>query len=111
MDGAALLLGISRRSLVDVIAHAKHYEKRGNRKVFYPEHIGALREELACRSGRLNEGPSTTPLGPSPESAFDKALALATERKPKNSQRNLKRGSGNVIPMGKKRSGRLRRRP
>ena len=91
MVGAAVLLGISRRSLVDVIAHAKHYEKRGNRKVFYPEHIGALREALACRSGRLSVETSIMPLGPSPDSAFDKALALATEHAPKNSRRSSKR--------------------
>jgi hypothetical protein len=43
MDGAAVLLGISRRFLVDVIGQHKHYEQRGNRKVFYPEHIARLR--------------------------------------------------------------------
>lgn len=43
MDGAAVLLGISRRFLVDVIRQHKHYEPRGNRKVFYPEHINRLK--------------------------------------------------------------------
>ncbi len=39
MEGAAALLGIARRTLVDVIRHNPHYEKRGVKKVFYPEHI------------------------------------------------------------------------
>lgn len=54
IDGAALLLGISRRFLVDVLQSHKHYEPRGNRKVFYPEHIAALREAL-CHSKSKTE--------------------------------------------------------
>lgn len=47
MDEAAILLGISRRFLVDVIAKHQHYERRGVRKVFYPEHINRLRLIIA----------------------------------------------------------------
>ena len=43
MEGAAALLGIARRTLVDVIRDHPHYEPRGTRKVFYPEHIAALK--------------------------------------------------------------------
>jgi hypothetical protein len=42
MDGAAAVLGIARRTLVDVIRDHPHYERRGTRKVFYPEHIALL---------------------------------------------------------------------
>lgn len=47
MDGAAACLGIGRRTLVDVIRVHQHYERRGSKKVFYPEHIRALQLHLA----------------------------------------------------------------
>lgn len=34
MDGCAIVLGISRRMLVDVIKKHPHYERRGAKKVF-----------------------------------------------------------------------------
>lgn len=106
MDRAAVVLGISRRTLVDVIKQRPHYERRGVKKVFYPEHIDALREGLnQWRGSKSNsEAGSTTPLGPLPETAYEKALALVQRSKPKNSARSSKRGSGNVIPMETKRS-------
>src|SRR5690606_2004258 len=79
MDGAATLLGISRRFLVDVIRKHRHYEPRGNRKVFYPEHIALLRDALKCpTSSPTCVAAFGTPLEPSTESAYEKALALAT---------------------------------
>src|SRR5687767_11554839 len=44
MHGASLVLGISRRSLVELLKKYPVYERRGSKKVFYPEHIEALRE-------------------------------------------------------------------
>lgn len=49
-----------------------------------------------------DEAGHSTPPGPLEASAYEKALALAISPKPKNSARNTKRGSGNVIPMAKK---------
>ncbi len=78
MDEAAFALNVSRRFLVDVIAEHKHYEPRGVRKVFYPEHIALLREAILCQgSARKNEKApaSGMPLELSTESAFEKALS------------------------------------
>jgi len=86
MDAAALLLGISRRFLVDVIKRYPHYEPRGSKKVFYPEHIRLLREALKCQNSDPNEGRKTasgTLLEPSTESVLEKVLRLATEKPPK----------------------------
>lgn len=101
MAGAAALLGISKRTLVDVLKVHQHYERRGVRKVFYPEHIEALREGLKqCRDSLSKSGAASfTPLDPLPASAFDKALALATRPLPKNSRPSSRRASGNVVPM------------
>lgn len=105
MNGAAHVLGVGRRFLVDAIKRYPHYERRGSKKVFYPEHIALLREALSCQTiSKSKTGTASgTPLAPSVESAFDKALALATEKEPKNSRQTSRRGRGNVIPMAKKR--------
>lgn len=103
---AAEVLGIAPRTLTDKLRKWPYFEKRGNRQVFYPEHIARLREELSCQDSRsTSEAASGTSLEPLLEAAFDKALALATEGQQKNCARSSKRGSGNVIPMAKKRSG------
>lgn len=113
MDGAALLLGISRRTLVDRIRDGKHYERRGNRKVFYPEHIAALREVIDQCQGSDSSAAEAfgTPPAALPDSAYERALALATRRKPPSSARTTKRSSGNVIPMAKPLSEPSRRQP
>jgi hypothetical protein len=54
MDGAALLLGVSRRYLVDVIRKHQHFERRGVKKVFYPEHIAALKVALGLNGPRTS---------------------------------------------------------
>lgn len=104
MDGAAVLLGVSRRFLVDVIKAHPHYESRGVRKVFYPEHIAQLRDALCQDSNSKTEmiTGSGMPLALSEESAFDEALRLATRKKPKRQGHFSKRGFGKVIPMAKK---------
>ncbi|MER9217932.1 hypothetical protein NKI48_03205 [Mesorhizobium sp. M0644] len=112
MDGAAILLGVSRRFLVDEIKDNPHFERRGVKKVFYPEHIALLREKISCRaSNQTNAKVSGTPLEPSTESAYEKALALATKPKPGNSARSTKQSSGNVIPMAKPPSGPSKKQP
>ena len=103
MDGAAIVLGVSRRFLIDALKQHPHYERRGAKYVFYPEHIATLRAELACPdSSSKKETVSGTPLARSAESAYEKALALATGKSPKKPLRSMKRASGNVIPMAKK---------
>ena len=60
MNDAALALGVSRRTLVDLVKAHPLYEVRGQKKVFYPEHIDGIRRALRCeepektgtRSGR-----------------------------------------------------------
>lgn len=88
MDGAAILLGVSRRFLVDVLRDNPHYEKRGNRKVFYPEHIALLREALKCPTSKSkSEKASGTPLEPLVENGFERVLALAIASKRKSTKR------------------------
>lgn len=94
MDGAAKVLGIGRRTLVDVIGAHPHYERRGTKKVFYPEHIAQLREAICQNGGRASGSGlkfslpgSGTPLGALAGNAYEKALALATKGKPTNSSR------------------------
>lgn len=66
MDDAASALGVSRRKLVDLVKEHPLYEVRGQKKVFYPEHIDGIRRALRCqqpepkkigtRSGRKTRG-------------------------------------------------------
>jgi hypothetical protein len=63
MDDAAKALGISRRTLCSALKSMKHFESRGSKKVFYPEHIAALRREMhecACKSNGPMDGPTHT---------------------------------------------------
>nr|WP_278376697.1 hypothetical protein [Brucella anthropi] len=103
MDDAAMLLGVSRRFLMDKLKSHPFYERRGSKKVFYPEHIALLREALSCQT--LNSKTATAsgmPLAQSPESAYEKALELATNKSRSKSGRNTKRACGKVIPMVRK---------
>jgi hypothetical protein len=93
MNGAALLLGVSRRFLIDALKQHPHYERRGAKYVFYPEHIATLRAELSSQgSTSLKEPVSGMPLTRSAESAYEAALELASGKSPK------KLSSGNGTP-------------
>lgn len=46
MDQCAVVMGVSRRWLIDLLKQYPFYELRGRRKLFYPEHVEALREAL-----------------------------------------------------------------
>lgn len=112
MEGAAILLGISRRLLVDVIKNYPHYERRGVKKVFYPEHIAALREDLKCQGSSRSIGKEfSMQSAPSAVSVYEKALALATSVKRPNSAPSTKLFSGSVVLMAKRRSAPSRRLP
>jgi hypothetical protein len=81
MDDAAILLGVSRRFLVDTLKRHPHYERRGTKKVFYPEHIALLREALTNHSSDPTAATaSTAPLQRSAASAYEKALLLSTRK-------------------------------
>lgn len=84
MNGAALLLGVSRRFLIEALKQHPHYERRGAKYVFYPEHIATLRSELASqRSATPKKAVSAMPLARSAESAYEAALKLASRKPPK----------------------------
>jgi hypothetical protein len=90
MEGAARALGISRRTLTESLKRLPYYELRGTKKVFYPEHITALRRgmhECACKSDGSTVGRmSAVPVPMAPVSAV--LLELATLAKPKKPARN-----------------------
>ena len=46
MNGAAAVLGVSRRTFIAILARHPHYELRGRKKVFYPEHITLISRPL-----------------------------------------------------------------
>lgn len=67
MDEAALALGVSRRFLTESLKGLPFYELRGPKKVFYPEHISALRREMhrcALKSSGETVGPMPAALVP-----------------------------------------------
>jgi hypothetical protein len=115
MDGAAACLGIGRRSLVDVLRNHPHYERRGTRKVFYPEHIALLREAIECQSGALAQKGSGHELsergiwqavGSIAGKRIRKSLGTRDEGQSGRTLRRLRsQDSGNVIPMARQRSG------
>ena len=85
MDEAAGALGVSRRTLSDLLKDHPHYERRRNKYVFYPEHIKRLRREIhecAFKSNGSTVGHSCT--GPDPlAGASDNLskLAILSERR------------------------------
>jgi hypothetical protein len=98
MNGAALLLGVSRRFLIEALKQHPHYERRGAKYVFYPEHIAVLRAELASQgSTTVKRSVSGIPLARSPESAYEAALELANGKRPKE------RSAGNSKPVKEER--------
>ena len=66
---AALVLGVSRKTLDVTMKDPSfkagiHFELRGNRKVFYREHIKAMRKELTkCACISKTEAAGSTPVG------------------------------------------------
>lgn len=96
MDEAAEALGISRRTLTDSLTRLPYYELRGRKKVFYSEHITALRRgmhECACKSDGSKVGPMrTAPVQTVSASDALSELAMLHERKKRGL--SLKRKSG-----------------
>lgn len=86
MNEAAALLGVSRRTLTDALKALPFYELRGRVKVFYPEHIDALRKGMhrcACQSDGSRDGPMFTASAPmeSGSDALSKLVILSARRK------------------------------
>ncbi len=46
-DDAAKVLGVNKWQLYELLREHPHYETRGRKRLFYPEHIKALREATA----------------------------------------------------------------
>lgn len=90
MEGAARALGISKRMMFDVVKVHPHYERRGRKKVFYPEHIESLRKglnECASQSNGSTDGPTLTAPGlMDSESENLSKLVILAERKKKRSR-------------------------
>ncbi|MEP0147111.1 MAG: hypothetical protein ABJE77_19465 [Tateyamaria sp.] len=86
MEGAATALGVSLRTMFDVVKAHPHYERRGRKKVFYPEHIEMLRKglnECASQSNGTMDGPMPTApaLMGSESENLSKLVTLAERRK------------------------------
>jgi hypothetical protein len=86
MDAAAVSLGISRRTLTDWLKEFDHFEWRGSKKVFYPEHIASLRREIhlcASRSNGPMDGLMHTARGQmvNASDALSKLKTLAAQKK------------------------------
>ena len=85
LDQAAKELGICRRSLTAWLDKFPYCERRGIRKVFYPEHIDALREAIdrCSRSQPILKPASFRLAGPSNEGAkeLERARAHLTEKR------------------------------
>jgi len=79
--GACRLLGVSPRKLIEITNRYPHYERRGRKKVFYPEHIELMREALRCQNSNLKAVTEYgMPSALSPDNAYEKALELATAK-------------------------------
>lgn len=88
-EGAARALGVSLRTLSDLLKSHPYYELRGRKRVFYPEHITRLRREIhecASKSNGSTAGRSYT--GPDPMAdASDNLSKLKTLDRQKKSGR------------------------
>jgi hypothetical protein len=84
MDEAARALGVCRRTLADLLRDYRYFEPRGARKVFYPEHISALREAFQRRSrlsSETNRRGATAKM--SEERLYERVMAGVNEQKAK----------------------------
>ena len=101
MAGAADALGICKRSLTAYVQDFPYYERRGSRKVFYQEHIDALREAIhSCsRSGHILSREFNKLAAPSGASVLERARRRATEKRRRVLQRQSSANTGNVVPL------------
>ncbi len=101
MAEAADALGICKRSLTTYVQDFEYYEQRGARKVFYPEHIMALREAIdKCSKSKPILQPASGKLAaPSGASVLERARRRATEKRRRGLQRQSNANTGSVVPL------------
>lgn len=101
IHGAAKVLGVSVRFLSDILKDHPYYETRGRgKKVFYPEHLNALRSiEWDSPSKPIRKQGSSRLAAPSGASELERARARATEQRQKRLRKPSSATTGKVVPM------------
>ena len=101
MAEAADALGICKRSLTAYVQDFPYYERRGIRKLFYQEHIDALREAIdRCSRSKPILKPASGKLAAlSGASVLERARRRATEKRRRVLQRQSSANTGNVVPL------------
>ena len=101
LDQAADELGICRRSLTTWLVKFPYYERRGIKKVFYLEHIDALREAInrCSRSAPIQIQASSKLQAPSGAKELEQARAHVTERRRRLLRAQSKGSTGNVVRL------------
>ena len=98
---AATELGICVNTLRPFLKDFPYYERRGAKKVFYSEHIKALREAIdRCSRSQPILSPASSKLAaPSGARELELARAHATERRRRLLRRQSNASTGNVVPL------------
>ena len=101
MKAAAVALGICKRSLTAYVQDFEYYERRGSRKVFYQEHIDALREAIdrCSESKPIVKPASGKSAAPSGAGVLERARRHATEKRRRVLQRQSSANTGNVVRL------------
>ena len=110
IDGAAEMVGVSKRSLDGFLAKHRSkrlYERRGNKRVFYPEHIREIRRLWHSDSTETQSPASGKPVELSKVSESERARARLNIGKPRKSELRRKaqssiERSAHIIPLGPK---------
>ena len=102
LEEAAEALGICKRSLTTWLGKFPYYERRGVKKVFYGEHILALRKAIhSCSESGPTLKPAFSKLAaPSGASVLERARRHATEKRRKILRGHMSGNIGNVVPLG-----------
>ena len=101
LEEAAEALGICKRSLTTWLGKFPYYERRGVKKVFYEEHVLALRKAIhSCsESGPILKPASGKLAAPSGTKELEQARARQIERQRKILRGHMSVNTGNVVPM------------
>ncbi len=101
MAEAADELGICKRSLTTWLGQFPYYDRRGSRKVFYQEHIDALREAIdKCSRSKPTMKPASGKLAaPSGAKELEQARGRQTAKRRRKLQRQPSGNTGNVVQL------------
>ena len=101
LEEAAEALGICKRSLTTWLGKFPYYERRGVKKLFYQEHIDALREAIdRCSRSKPTLKPASGKLAaPSGTKELEQARARQIERQRKILRGHMSGNTGNVVQM------------